>query len=351
MSDSEPSPPLLPHEALPPNDALPPVEPPSAGFLIQLFLIPGLIVGIIVLVWVLFNWVAHGGANDPEAFLQNLRREDHSEVPWMTAENLAEALRNDPQLRGNGRLAAQVATILDERLAAGKSDEDSIKLRAYLCYALGEFSTPEGLPVLLKAATADSAKEPLQVREAAIDAIGTLELNMLLAKKAPLEHPDLIDTLLTLSHDPDPFIRSAAASPLGIIGADRADKHSIERLAQMLNDADRDVSYNAAIALTRSGDVRAMPMLIEMLSPDQTASLSKEAENVRDEKRRKINLSGLRWSKQLAQANPTADLRPLEAAVEAMLKQTEISMDVREAAKAADEALKEQAKSSAAARK
>ena len=32
----------------PPTDQLPPVEPPSAGFIVQLFLIPALIVGLMV---------------------------------------------------------------------------------------------------------------------------------------------------------------------------------------------------------------------------------------------------------------------------------------------------------------
>ena len=33
-----------------PNDALPPVEPPSAGFIVQLFVIPAVIVAIIIIV-------------------------------------------------------------------------------------------------------------------------------------------------------------------------------------------------------------------------------------------------------------------------------------------------------------
>ena len=46
------------------DDALPPVEPPSAGFIVQLFVIPGIIVFIIVMIWLLFNWLAQKG-NDP----------------------------------------------------------------------------------------------------------------------------------------------------------------------------------------------------------------------------------------------------------------------------------------------
>ena len=52
-----------------PDDSLPPVEPPSAAFLVQLFLVPGIIVAIIVCVWLSFHWLAHLG-NDPQAYVR-----------------------------------------------------------------------------------------------------------------------------------------------------------------------------------------------------------------------------------------------------------------------------------------
>jgi hypothetical protein len=51
---------------------LPPVEPPSAGFIIQLFVVPGLIVLAIVGVWALFGKLA-SGENDWQARLVELR--------------------------------------------------------------------------------------------------------------------------------------------------------------------------------------------------------------------------------------------------------------------------------------
>ena len=51
---------------------LPPVKAPSAGFLVQLFLIPMIIVSIIVMVWVLFSWIAHMGT-DPRDLVRDLR--------------------------------------------------------------------------------------------------------------------------------------------------------------------------------------------------------------------------------------------------------------------------------------
>ncbi|MFN8856728.1 MAG: hypothetical protein ACK50P_14265, partial [Planctomycetaceae bacterium] len=37
---------------------LPPVKPPSVGFIVQLFVVPGLIVGAIVGIWLLFGRMA-----------------------------------------------------------------------------------------------------------------------------------------------------------------------------------------------------------------------------------------------------------------------------------------------------
>ena len=41
------------------DDNLPPVSPPTAGFLMQLFIVPMVIVVIIVMVCLMFNWLAH----------------------------------------------------------------------------------------------------------------------------------------------------------------------------------------------------------------------------------------------------------------------------------------------------
>ena len=43
------------------DDLLPPVEPPSAGFIIQLFVVPALIVLVIVSVWFTFSWLVRIG--------------------------------------------------------------------------------------------------------------------------------------------------------------------------------------------------------------------------------------------------------------------------------------------------
>ena len=97
-------------------------SPPAPAFLVQLFLIPGVIVGVIVLVWVLFNWIAQSGGGDPRDYVEALRR--NSPDVWQKAEQLAEMLHNDHrnELKGNPALAGELADILDQRIAAGQMD-------------------------------------------------------------------------------------------------------------------------------------------------------------------------------------------------------------------------------------
>ena len=121
-----------------PDDSLPPVEPPSAAFLVQLFLVPGVIVAIIVCVWLAFHWLAHLG-NDPQAYVRTLRRAN--EGRWQAALNLANDLRgpNGSGLKADVKLASELGSILDDEVGSGRTGEQSETLRLYLCRALGEF--------------------------------------------------------------------------------------------------------------------------------------------------------------------------------------------------------------------
>jgi hypothetical protein len=52
--------------------SLPPVEPPTATFILQLFLIPLTIVASVVVLWLLFSWMAHMGRDDPSTLIRDL---------------------------------------------------------------------------------------------------------------------------------------------------------------------------------------------------------------------------------------------------------------------------------------
>lgn len=139
---------------LSPDDALPPVEPPSAGFILQLFIVPGVIVLVVVTIWLMFSWLAQKG-NDSDAFVRALSR--NNEARWQAAFNLAKELgaergSKNPKLTVDGKLARQLADILDREIDSGSMDEKPVTLRIFLCLALGEFRVDGGLPTLIKAA-------------------------------------------------------------------------------------------------------------------------------------------------------------------------------------------------------
>ena len=51
---------------------LPPVEAPSAGFIVQLFVIPAVIVLVVVVVWLLFGKLA-GGERDAMSYVETIK--------------------------------------------------------------------------------------------------------------------------------------------------------------------------------------------------------------------------------------------------------------------------------------
>src|SRR5256885_587883 len=81
---------------LSPGDALPPVEPPSAGFIIKLFVVPALIVGVVVGVVICFQWVAQSEV-DVKSYLNAIERNANN--AWQCANDLAYLLQKDEKLR------------------------------------------------------------------------------------------------------------------------------------------------------------------------------------------------------------------------------------------------------------
>ncbi len=238
-----------------PDDALPPVEPPSAGFIVQLFVVPGVIVVVVVMIWVLFNWLAQKG-NDRDAFVRALSR--NNEARWQAAFNLANALRAErgdttPTLKTDPKLAQELADILHREIEAGSLEENPLTLRIYLCRALGEFQVPDGLPALIEAAKTVRDEPEQDVRRAALEGIAMLADNVGPKQEAIAKNSKLEEVLLDAAADVDPRTRSVAAVGLGVIGT----PDMIAKLHFMLSDANPDVRYNAAARL-RKGAMRRL---------------------------------------------------------------------------------------------
>jgi HEAT repeat protein len=256
-----------PRRAISPDDALPPVEPPSASFLVQLFLVPAIIVGIIVTVWLAFHWLAQLG-NDPQAYVRQLRR--NTEGRWQAALNLANDLRGPggAKLKADPALAGELASILESEVVSGRpvggghSAEQSRTLCIYLCRALGEFVVPDAAPPLM--ARAKAIDQP-EIARAAVEALAVLATNLAAVDKGFTDPGSVTGAVLDATEAQDQGLRSSAAFALGVVGGGEA-RERLEVLCNYVND---DVRYNAALGLARLGGTAAWETLAEMLSlPD-----------------------------------------------------------------------------------
>jgi len=327
-------------DRLSPDDALPPVEPPSAGFILQLFIVPGAIVLIIVMVWLMFHWLAQQG-NDPEAYVAALER--NNEARWQAAVNLANVLGNDQAkgydaLKHDANLSRRLAQILSSEMDAGSMEERPVTLRIFLCRTLGEVSVPEGMPALLKTASVNRDEKELPVRRAAVEAVALLWDS--LRREGKLKNVDqaqVDSTLLATSEDEDQLLRSTAAYTLGVIG----DEAAIERLNSMLTDSYPDARYNAALGLARNGDPRCAATIVEMLDLDDAKGVEIEQESdLREFKRGMLVVNALRAVDQLLAKNPQAELPGVRAAVDKLLD-AKIDTNIRAQARATKKLLDE----------
>ncbi len=241
-----------------PDDSLPPVEPPSAAFLVQLFLVPGVIVAIIVCVWLAFHWLAHLG-NDPQAYVRTLRRAN--EGRWQAALNLANDLRGPTGsgLKADVKLASELGSILDDEVGSGRTGEQSETLRLYLCRALGEFSVPEAAPALVRRVNANDDDPTTQ---AAIEAIAVLATNLQKAGRSFENRDDVVAAVLAATTSANSRVRDACGFTLGVLGGER----SIDGLLRLVGDPSADVRSNAALGLARLGQPDAYDTLSEMLA-------------------------------------------------------------------------------------
>lgn len=292
---------------------LPPVEPPNTAFVVQLFVVPGAIVAMIVLVWTGFNWLA-STPTDPKALVQAMRRD--TPYRWQSAVALADLLRN-PQQQAHRRdpaLARELADLLARELDSGRTGEEDLQLRYYLCQALGKFEIVEGIPVLLRAADARRKDEEQLVCDGALEALASLAANF--RAQGGLTDPGALKLIFDKSNDERTETRYRAAFALGQVGS----SESLARLERMLTDADPHVCFNAATALAAHGRVSALDVLIGMLDPAElTAQLAAQPEAQREAQRLLILRNALASCGALLDQVPRAQLEPLKAALQKLL--------------------------------
>jgi hypothetical protein len=303
-------PPKIAAPRLTADDALPPVSAPDAAFLLQLFLIPLIIVMIVVMVWLLFSWLAHMGS-DPKELVRDLKV--LNEASWQKANTLSDMLRNREydHLKDDRPLADELAEVLKAQLISDTHDEKRVRLRIFICRALGEFRVDSGLQPLLEAARREDDPADLDVRYAALEAIAVLAHNV--GPERLASDPQVLDVLEAVSREsgegPDEArrrgeLRSTAAFTLGVVGGERA----VRRVEEMLSDPYANARYNAANGLARHGDPRALPVLLEMLDAENVQVVAdEESDSQRERKRMLVLMNGIRAAGQLARENSKAD--------------------------------------------
>ena len=160
---------------------LPPVAPPSGTFILQLFLVPGLIVGVVVCALLVARWI-FGSPHSPARFLKDLD-DPNPEVRWRAAADLAQVLPRDEVLATDARFALDLADRLQSALAENATSErvrreqlrerkqgaaepappktlqTERELILYLISCLGSFEVPVGAPLLSELAVDDKASD------------------------------------------------------------------------------------------------------------------------------------------------------------------------------------------------
>ncbi|WP_010584268.1 HEAT repeat domain-containing protein [Schlesneria paludicola] len=244
-------------------DDLPPVQPPSAGFILQLFVFPALIVMAVVAVWWMFGWIA-AGEQDWRKLLQELQSQN-LHIRNRSMYGLAQVLDQDSRrgdqgqnLRANREITQGLTDQLIIELRKNSSSKEGVAIQEYLTRALGMLD-----PLDITAPALQMAMEPqrdLDIRKSAVVSLSFIA-GRALERQQPLSNPESIDALIQLSSDPLPILRQSSAFALGLFHSPAA-THQLEVL---LGDGDEKTRVNAAIGLARQKSTAGFAVIREAL--------------------------------------------------------------------------------------
>jgi HEAT repeat protein len=242
---------------------LPPVEPPSAGFIVQLFVVPAIIVAAVIGLYLLFGKMA-AGDTDWRQLVSDIKS-DNPNVRWRAALNLAEGLDADEARGTDGQHLASIPEIatalndltLQQLQSTTRNDEQQQQL-AFLLKALGRMDAVEQIrPALLKSLDETSETE---TRKHGLQAVAMVA-GRRHARKDLLVDGDLSDSVITASESADAVLRQHGAFTLGLMSGPAGEA----RLAELLEDPDEMTRINAAIGFARNGSSRGLDVLMQAL--------------------------------------------------------------------------------------
>jgi hypothetical protein len=243
---------------------LPPVEPPSAGFIVQLFLIPALIVSVILGVYLLFGQLAEADLDWRQQVVDV--GSDNPHVRWRGAQALAQMLDADAQrgdrsqhLARNPEIAAALVELFEETLDESPRDEEVMLQLEFMTKALGRLDVPDiVLPVLLEVAI--EQQDPPELQKHALTGIAML-VGRAFEQGRPVDDPQLVRRMISVSDSGNPLARHQATFILGLLDSPA----STEQLERLLGDSDLMTRTNAAIGLTRADSLDGLPVFEEVL--------------------------------------------------------------------------------------
>ena len=261
-------------------EELPPVQPPSAGFIMQLFLIPAIIVAAVIGVWVLFGRMA-GAEQDWRQLVQDLGSANEHRR-WRAASGLANLLnadrqRNEDRLKNmspefakatgvdqeiplaqNEEIATELVKLMDAQLEQRTNSAEDVTHQEFLARTLGSLDLPDVVLPSLQRAIEPAYDE--KVRASALTSIAMIA-HRASTRDEPIESVDLVRGLIESSTDESTLIKQFSAYALGLLPSDE----SLDHLTALLADADEMTRVNAAVGLARNDRPEGFDVFVEVL--------------------------------------------------------------------------------------
>ena len=195
---------------------LPPVEAPSAGFVVQLFVIPAVVVLVVIIVWLLFGKLA-GGERDAMEYVRQLQLPSAN---WRSAFELASLIQNDPAIASDPKFLGELTDLLSRELDHYEDPKlrDDPKLAQYVAHTLGVFQTLDAktqsgqvVDPLVPLARALEPKFDITIRMAAAGSLAKQAARL----EGKLDDPHAIQALGAAAADSDPELRQLSVYALG----------------------------------------------------------------------------------------------------------------------------------------
>lgn len=249
---------MAPEQTQPPG--LPPVTPPSGRFIAQLFLVPGTIVFLAVMLLMLFRFL-FGGTYTSKEFLNRLSS-SNADIRWRAASDLAQILEKPESiaLRTDVDFALDLTARLDLAIDDFDADEVSLNKRlerivsedekdrerrtlvqkrnyvTFLTNTVSRFHAPVAVAVLGRLAQRPSENEKSNtlLRRQALWALAILGDDVQKFSRLPVEHRSVVLTRLRNAAEVKGAKGIWAGQALAILDPANADSKDAVRVDEIL---------------------------------------------------------------------------------------------------------------------